>query len=257
MKKQIKRFSKSTLAVVLTLCMLVSCMTVGIIATDAAKISDDEVGTGGTITGGHKTYVCPVDIWSDFNFSTDEVRLNLKLDSNPELWKSFTYTDTGDTVDGKKLFCADFEEKWGGADEIQIQRYVNNGWYKQEVPKTSHTTIDVYEDLLYNHSNKTWESFTVDPTVDPNQPIYSLTGNVTSDYIVGSTVVNTTEHDNGWAQYNSQFAINTLVPGTLTARSISAWQVQTMCNTPILSMVKLMMTTRRIMLCRQPASRMR
>ena len=37
MKKQIKRFSKSTLAVVLTLCMLVSCMTVGIIATDAAK----------------------------------------------------------------------------------------------------------------------------------------------------------------------------------------------------------------------------
>ena len=40
MKTQIKRFSKSALAVVLTLCMLVSCMTVGIIATDAAKVSD-------------------------------------------------------------------------------------------------------------------------------------------------------------------------------------------------------------------------
>lgn len=40
MKTQIKRFSKSTLAVVLSLCMLISCMTVGIIATDAAKVSD-------------------------------------------------------------------------------------------------------------------------------------------------------------------------------------------------------------------------
>ena len=36
MKSQIKRFSKSTLSVILSLCMLVSCMTVGIIATDAA-----------------------------------------------------------------------------------------------------------------------------------------------------------------------------------------------------------------------------
>ena len=44
MKTQFKRFSKSTLAVVLTLCMLVSCMTVGIIATDAAKTADEAVG---------------------------------------------------------------------------------------------------------------------------------------------------------------------------------------------------------------------
>ncbi len=44
MKTQIKRFSKSALAVVLTLCMLVSCMTVGIIATDAAKTADESVG---------------------------------------------------------------------------------------------------------------------------------------------------------------------------------------------------------------------
>lgn len=40
MKTQIKRFSKSTLAVILSVCMLISCMTVGIIATDAAKVSD-------------------------------------------------------------------------------------------------------------------------------------------------------------------------------------------------------------------------
>ena len=44
MKTQLKRFSKSTLAVVLTLCMLFSCMTVGIIATDAAKTTEERVG---------------------------------------------------------------------------------------------------------------------------------------------------------------------------------------------------------------------
>ncbi len=44
MKTQLKRLSKSTLAVVLSVCLLVSCMTVGIIATDAAKTAEDRVG---------------------------------------------------------------------------------------------------------------------------------------------------------------------------------------------------------------------
>jgi len=47
MKTKIKRHSRSVIAVVLTLCMLVSCMTVGLIATDAARVSSDEaVGDG-------------------------------------------------------------------------------------------------------------------------------------------------------------------------------------------------------------------
>ena len=44
MKTQLKRLSKSTLAVILSVCLLVSCMTVGIIATDAAKTADERVG---------------------------------------------------------------------------------------------------------------------------------------------------------------------------------------------------------------------
>ena len=44
MKTQIKRLSKSTLAVILSVCLLVSCMTVGIIATDAAKDDSESVG---------------------------------------------------------------------------------------------------------------------------------------------------------------------------------------------------------------------
>lgn len=44
MKKQIKRFSKSTLAVILTLCMLMSCFTVGIVSTNAAQMESESTG---------------------------------------------------------------------------------------------------------------------------------------------------------------------------------------------------------------------
>ena len=42
MRQKVKRYSRSALSILLTLCMLVSCMTVGIIATDAAKVTADE-----------------------------------------------------------------------------------------------------------------------------------------------------------------------------------------------------------------------
>lgn len=50
MKSQIKRFSKSTISVVLAICMLVSCMTVGLIATDAAQAAEEQVGASATYT---------------------------------------------------------------------------------------------------------------------------------------------------------------------------------------------------------------
>ena len=44
MKTKIKRHSRSVISVVLAVCMLISCMTVGLIATDAAKVTDSAVG---------------------------------------------------------------------------------------------------------------------------------------------------------------------------------------------------------------------
>ena len=44
MKTKIKRHSRAVLSIVLTVCMLVSCMTVGMIATDAAKTAEERVG---------------------------------------------------------------------------------------------------------------------------------------------------------------------------------------------------------------------
>ena len=42
MRKQIKYLSKSTLAVMLTLCMIISCFTVGIVATNAANVEEQQ-----------------------------------------------------------------------------------------------------------------------------------------------------------------------------------------------------------------------
>lgn len=42
MKKSIKYLSKSTLAVMLTLCMIISCFTVGIVATNAANVEEQQ-----------------------------------------------------------------------------------------------------------------------------------------------------------------------------------------------------------------------
>lgn len=51
MKTKIKRHSRSVLSVVLALCMLVSCMTAGMIMTDAAKVDSGTVGgSDNTIT---------------------------------------------------------------------------------------------------------------------------------------------------------------------------------------------------------------
>lgn len=74
MKTQFKRLSKSTLAVILSVCLLFSCMTVGIIATDAAKTFDESVGaTARTV------YITPASVWSNYK-STDTIKICSKPD---------------------------------------------------------------------------------------------------------------------------------------------------------------------------------
>ena len=69
MKTKIKRHSRSVISVLLAVCMLVSCMTVGIIATDAAKVTDS-VAASDDSTVGDTTYylrgnIHGTDHWDD------------------------------------------------------------------------------------------------------------------------------------------------------------------------------------------------
>ena len=50
MKSIIKRNSRSVISILLAVCMLVSCMTAGMIMTDAAKVDGESVGASETMT---------------------------------------------------------------------------------------------------------------------------------------------------------------------------------------------------------------
>ncbi len=81
MRQKVKRYSRSAISILLTLCMIMSCMTVGIIATDAAKVSADEaVGANGFIKGSW-------DNWQQHDF-TYEVSLPANTSYRFDVYKS-------------------------------------------------------------------------------------------------------------------------------------------------------------------------
>ena len=61
MKTKIKRHSRAVLSVILAVSMLISCMMVGLIATDAAKVKDEAVGysNGGYVKGTWDNWATP------------------------------------------------------------------------------------------------------------------------------------------------------------------------------------------------------
>ena len=63
MKQRIKHFSKSTMSVILAVCMLVSCLTVGWIATDAAQVAEDESVGDSKVSFAYAYFAVP-DSWT-------------------------------------------------------------------------------------------------------------------------------------------------------------------------------------------------
>lgn len=145
MKYRIKYILKSALSIVLAMCMLVSCMTVGIIATDAAKVTGEKVGdTSRTI------YIYPADLWSDYASYTIKVNVNIG-DNNT--WRTVDFTNTGKTINGKVVYTATFSDKYDGVDTMQIQKYQGSTWKDQKTPFSSYTSSSNYDGKIYNGSN--------------------------------------------------------------------------------------------------------
>ena len=75
MKTKIKRHSRSVLSVILAVCMLVSCMTAGMIMTDAARVNDEAVSFN---TSDWLCIKCESDNWKEHWVSPgDTVNLDL------------------------------------------------------------------------------------------------------------------------------------------------------------------------------------
>lgn len=117
MKSQIKRFSKSTLSVILSLCMLVSCMTVGIIATGAAISGDEALGYDT-----FRTYFTPYYSGSDGNgWIKDNKTILARYLPGDNSWQTAEAHDTGRTISGKRVYYVDLENRYGGADNLYFR----------------------------------------------------------------------------------------------------------------------------------------
>lgn len=87
MKTKIKRHSRSVLSVVLALCMLVSCMTAGMIMTDAAKVDSGSVGYSGAKVKGSW------DSWAEHTITSSSYSVDLEAN------KTYSFVFTAENND--------------------------------------------------------------------------------------------------------------------------------------------------------------
>lgn len=281
MKKQLKRFSKSTLSIVLTLCMLISCMTVGLITTDAAKVTVENVSAQANESVGADNKIIFVELsatWavssnillhyaggsSDGDVSLSSFSGNIYTASIPSdstiiklHWKNGDwYGDNGDA--SSKNYAKLYESNGAKVDYGTYQANSNaslnasktNAVIGENVTLTpgisSNTDYNEYKSVSYSISpnggasitGNTFSStaegtYTVTATVtynakgftnitktatatktitvttDYTQPVYSLVGNITSDFLEGSTLSESdfTDNTKRWATYYSDYAV--------------------------------------------------
>ncbi|MBQ1638745.1 MAG: hypothetical protein II101_03650, partial [Ruminococcus sp.] len=89
MKTKIKRHSRSVLSVVLALCMLLSCMTAGMIMTDAAKVDSESVSWNPATD--KFSYQVNNGGWTDLSFNSNGVT-------------TFTVSNDNSTLEFKLVF---------------------------------------------------------------------------------------------------------------------------------------------------------
>ena len=173
MKSKIKRHSRSVMSVILAISLLISSMMVGLIATDAARIDDDEsVGYG----GGSISYTVTKD---DNSTATRSASFTL---SNNKGTVSMNFSDAkvGSTV--TCTLTIDSDVFGGGATLTQG----GTGW----MTRNSGTfTIAV--------TAKATVSFNIldmRPSDNPPSMRYSITDNVPDYYLVGNEAIAGTDH---------------------------------------------------------------
>lgn len=235
MKTKIKRHSRSVLSVVLAVCMLVSCMTVGLIATDAAKVSDsgaiaatddsESVGANGTETNNNIIYCIPEDIWSDYASYT--IKANANIGDNGT-YRQVDFTDTGKTINGKAVYQALTSEKYGGVDKLQIQKYDGSTWKAQIVPIESWTTTDNYVNKLWDNSTSKW----VTPNFDSVSSTYTVTYGIGTGSASGTGTLTASGGISSGDSVTSGTSVTfTAAPGS--GQYIEGWYSDSSCTTSL------------------------
>ena len=164
MKTKIKRHSRSVISVLLAVCMLISCMTAAMIATDAAKTDSEAVGYG----GGTMTYT----VTHDDNTTTQRTS-NFTL-SNNKGNISMNFTDAKVATNVTCTLLIDSDTFGGGATLTQgdtnwMSR--NSGTFTITVTAKSTVSFNILE---------------MRPGDNPPSLRFSITDDVPDYYLVGS-----------------------------------------------------------------------
>ncbi len=216
MKTKLRRLSKRSLSMVLAILMMISVLGIGSLIT---AFADTDV----------TFYIYPSDLWSDYASYT--IKANANIGDN-NTWRTYNFTDTGKTINGKAVYQVTISVKYGGVDALQIQKYQGSTWKAQYQPYSTWTTSGNFSGKIYNGSS--WAAL---PAYDADK--YVVAGDIasngwdnTTDEMTLSSNTYTKTYSNK-AAGNYTFAVvkkgdwNTsyrwAAKGTLTANGCGSW----------------------------------
>ena len=148
MKSKIKRHSRSVLAVILTLSMLVSCMMVGLIATDAARVTDsgtvgatlDDDSVGTAPASGSTLIVKTGQLGTDSSKKYYAYFFGGSITSSNEVWVELTKITAG--AWNGKYYCT---VPAGSPGSVIITKNNNgSGWSNKEAQSVDITLSGNY-----------------------------------------------------------------------------------------------------------------
>ena len=198
MKTKIKRHSRSVLSVVLAVCMLLSCMTAGMIMTDAAKVDGESVSWNSSTD--RFSYSVNNGTWHDAYFSSggvttftvpnDNSTVQFKLNFNGTV---YNHNSSQSTFSADGMHSKDGETrlaKTGGSDysvsgvyadtyTVKLTTTVNNGEVNFKingtyVERASYWTVVGDSEELFGG---TWNTTNTDNDLDLTKTPYEWTKN--------------------------------------------------------------------------------
>ena len=147
MKSKIKRGSRSALSIVLAVCMLISCMTVGLIATDAAQVANSD-SVGASVDKDDEASV-GAEIDSD-----DDSAVGASVDADDSVGKNYT--------EFKEIKFKLFDSSWN--QKVDVLDAEKNVYYDLEVPSQGSYYLQIFVNAKQDDGN--WVEKTLNIKLD-------------------------------------------------------------------------------------------
>ena len=163
MKQRIKHFSKSTMSVILAFCMLVSCLTVGLIATDAAQVTSEN-RVGASVGDDESVGWTAADCYMHYSADGGTNWVNAAMDSEEKITLTL-YSET--TI---RYFLV-AESTW----------YRYNGHYTEKPSGTSTSSDNFYARISGTWNNNTTSDSDYIETTLPSG-VYTITYETRYEY---------------------------------------------------------------------------